>query len=111
MKRLVEYPLAGGGSVLVEVDVDDVDDSALVPVASPGEAIARAQVTFEEALAGITPVAEAVFAQVRELTKEPAQVAVEFGLKLTGQTSFILASASVEANLVITMTWQNDRTG
>jgi hypothetical protein len=108
-KRLVEYDLEGGGSILVEVDVEDLyaaDD--LVPAASPGELAAKAGQTFEQALSTVKRVAESVVRQIEELPRKPDEVGVEFGLKLAGGVNAVLASASGEANVSVTLTWKGD---
>jgi hypothetical protein len=112
VKRLVEYALEGGGSVLVEVDVEDdyaADD--LVPAANPGEVVAKAGQTFEQALGTIKAVAGAVVEQVRGLAESPDEVAVEFGVTLTGGVNAFVASAGADATLSVTLTWKYDGTG
>ena len=54
MKRYVEYPLEGGGSVIVEVEETA---SGLVPSATSGELVAKVQERFDDALESIRPVA------------------------------------------------------
>jgi len=105
MKSVVEYNLEDGGSVRVEVDVEDEFADELVPAASPGEVIAKAKTTFEKALGGIEPVAKAVIAKVRALEVTPDEVGVVFGLKLTGEAGYIIASASGEANFTLSLNW------
>src|SRR5829696_5395809 len=82
VKRLVEYELESGGSVLVEVDEDHLGALAdeLVPAASPGELAAKAGQSFEQALASIKAVAKAIDAQVRSMTDPPDEASVEFGI-------------------------------
>jgi Trypsin-co-occurring domain 1 len=111
MKSVVEYDLEAGGSVMVEVDVEDEFAEELVPAATPGEMIAKARTTFEKALGGIEPVAKAVIAKVRALEVAPDEVNVQFGLKLTGEAGYIIASASGEANFTLSLNWQMDKEG
>ena len=107
MKRLVEYDLGTGGSLLVEVDIAD-EDEAIVPATSAGELVAKAEQTFEDALGAIESVARGVLARVQQLGDAPNEIGVEFGLKLAGGTSVLLASGSVEANLTVTLSWKRE---
>ena len=50
MKRMVEVPLEGGGSMLVEVELDEEEQDVMVPAARAGELAARATQTLQEAL-------------------------------------------------------------
>jgi hypothetical protein len=109
MKSVIEYNLEDGGTVLVEVDVEDEIAEDLVPAASPDEIVAKARITFEKALGGIEPVAKAVIAKVRALDVRPDEYGVQFGLKLTGEAGFIIASASGEANFTVSLTWRKDK--
>ena len=105
MKRLVEYPLADGGSILVEVEIDEEEQGGIVPAASPGEIAARATQTLEEALDRIKPAAGAVVKKLRELSDRPDEVEVTFGLKLTAEAGAIIAAAGIEANYTVTLKW------
>ena len=97
----VAFPLAGGGEVVVEVD--DVPQGR--QLASRGGGVGRqAQKTFEEAAAGIRPIADAILAQVKAV--QPDSVAVEFGIKLSASAGVILTSAAGEAHCKITLTWK-----
>ena len=105
MKRYVEFPLQDGGSVLVEVEEAE---TAGGPVrASRGTDLPeKAQLTFEQALARVRPAAEAIIGRLRDLDDPPDQVGVEFGIKLSGTAGAIIASAGVEANYKVTLTWK-----
>ena len=76
MKRLVEFPLADGTSILVEVDEPEAE--GIVRAARPGEVAERATQTFEAALEKIKPAAAAIISQLREVRDPPDQVGVEF---------------------------------
>ncbi|MGH2593214.1 MAG: hypothetical protein ACRDGG_06845 [Anaerolineae bacterium] len=47
MKRLIEFPLQAGGSVIVEVD--EPAPEGVVRTGRPGEVAEKAKATFEEA--------------------------------------------------------------
>jgi len=105
MKRLIEFPLDHGGSILVEVDVDENEQDGIVPAARPGEVVARAAQSFEAALGNIKPAASAIIAKLRSLSDAPDEVQVEFGLKLSAEAGAIVAAAGAEANYTVTLKW------
>ena len=64
MNRLIEFPLAGGGSITAEVE-----DRAgkTIRGASSAAVVEKAQQTFEASLEKIKPAASAIIASLREL--------------------------------------------
>lgn len=113
MKRLVRTELVDGGVMLVEVD--DVDESAVAGMPSgrvtrgglsATEVPQRLQTSFEAALSQISPTAEQLVAQLRNLTDGPDVVTLNFGLTMTASAGVVLASAGVTANFAVSLTWQ-----
>ena len=104
MKRLVEFPLEGGSSILVEVDEPQAE--GVVRAARPGEIAERAVETFETALKKIQPAAVAIINQLRKVSDPPDQVNVEFGVKLSAGAGAVIASAGAEANYKVTLSWK-----
>jgi hypothetical protein len=105
LKRLVEFSLAQGGSVLVEVDEPPggpvmrgigKDRSALVE---------KADETFEDATAAVTPAARSLIARLRSIDDPPDEVGIEFGVQLSAQTGAFIASVAAQANFKVSMTW------
>ena len=108
MKRLIEFPLDDGTTVLVETD-DPLSGGAVVRGGvGPGAMIERAETSFEAALGKIKPVATAFIAKVRDLTDAPEQVGIEFGIKLGAKAGAFIASADTEATFKVTMTWKRE---
>jgi len=106
MKRLVEFPLEDGSSMLVEVDEPE-PEGGVVRAARPGEIVARSQQTFEQALEKVKPAAGLVIQKLRSLSDPPDEIDVEFGLKLSAEAgAALLAAAGVEANYRITLRWK-----
>ena len=105
VKRLIEFPLDDGTSVVVEVDEPEAE-GGVVKAARPGEVAERATQTFEAALEKIRPAAAAIIAKLRDLGDPPDEIGVEFGIKLTAKAGAVLASAGVEANYQVTLTWK-----
>ena len=105
MKRLIEYPLEDGGTILVEVDEPEIE-AGLVEAAIEDEIIARAQQSFEGALAIIRPTAATFVKNVKSIADKPDEIEVEFGIKLSAEAGAFLAAAGAEANFKITLTWK-----
>lgn len=103
---LMEIPLEDGhNSLLIEVDPQTVSDDLVLAAPEPGKVVARAATTLESALRQVQPAVLAVVDWVRKLA--PQEATVEFGLKLGGSTSMIVASGTAEVNFVVKVTWKN----
>ena len=105
MKRLVEFPVDQGGSVLIEVDE---------PVGGPtvrglgkdrSVLVEKADKTFEDVTAAVTPAARSLIARLRSVDDPPDEVGIEFGVQLSAQTRAFIASVAAEANFRVSMTW------
>jgi len=107
MKRLIEFPLENGNSILVEVDEPE-PEGGVVKAARPGEIAAKATQTFEAALEKVKPAAAAIISKLRDLADPPDEMEVEFGLKLSADAGAFLASAGAEANYTVTLTWKRE---
>jgi hypothetical protein len=104
MALLMSLPVEAGSDemLVVEVDRSEVSED-LVLASEPGRVAARAQVTLEEALARLKPSLGKVVDLLKELS--PDQAAVEFGLKLGGETGAIIAKGTAEVNFKVTVSW------
>jgi Trypsin-co-occurring domain 1 len=107
VKRLIEYPLNDGSSVLVEVDEEA--RGGVVRRGGPSEVVAeKVTQTFETALEKIRPAAVELIAQFRNLSAPPQIAVVEFGVKLSAEAGAFIASVATEANFKVTLTWRRD---
>jgi hypothetical protein len=106
MKRLVEFPLDQGGSVLIEVEEPPAgpvprgigrDRTALVE---------QADKTFEDATAAVAPAARSLLARIRSIDDPPDEIGIVFGVQLSAQTGAFIASVAAEANFTVSMTWR-----
>jgi hypothetical protein len=110
MRRLVEFPLEGGGSVVVDVDARDGR-----PIGETGEVtrglgakdvVARTGETFEAAFARIRPAATAAIGSLRTLSDRPQEIEIEFGIQLSAEIGAIVAHTAAEANFRVTLRWK-----
>lgn len=106
MTYLVEMQVGGADtapqSVLVEVEQRE---DGVVPAARLGRAVAKAERSFGELLAGVRPVAESLVETFRGMPDAPEQIEVEFGLSLTTQADVIISSAAAQATFKVTLAW------
>src|SRR6478672_4951480 len=98
MEYLMEIPLRDREhGIVVQVDAREVaEDDLVLASPRPGEIVARARQTLEAALEEIEPGIRAIVRWVEQAA--PQEYTVEFGLKMGGQTTVIVASGSAEVN-------------
>jgi Trypsin-co-occurring domain 1 len=102
MKRLVEFPLEDGTTMLVEIE--EAEQEGLERI-SRGDVIERAQQTLEKSLEKVRPAAQFILDKLRGLHDSPNEIEVQFGLKLNAESGVVLAAASMEANYTIILRW------
>ena len=104
VKRMIEFPMEDGTTLVVEVE--EPIPEGVVRAARPGEIAERAGQTFEAALEKVKPMAATVVSRLRELAQSPDEIHVEFGIKLSASAGAVLASAGVEGNYKVTVVWR-----
>jgi hypothetical protein len=108
VERVIEVPLDGGGSVLVEVAPDELDRDGLVPAAR-GDALAvAAELSFEQALDRIRPAADAMVGKLRSIATRPDEITVTFGLRMSAKAGALIAASGAEANFTVALRWTRD---
>jgi hypothetical protein len=100
----IAFKLEGGG--VVYVDTTTRDQGGLV--GAPG-AVVEAKHTFEEAVSGLKPVAEALLSQVRSLAQSPDEVSLEFGVTLKLEAGVLIAKTSGEGNFKVEVKWKREK--
>jgi Trypsin-co-occurring domain 1 len=106
---LVEFPLDNDQVVVVEVS-DEARDRAGAPVFRGGisdNITERAGETLQAALSRTTPAAQAVIDAMTDLASRPDEIAVTFGLELSGSLGAFIASTAAKANFAVTLTWKH----
>jgi hypothetical protein len=109
MSPLVEFT-SEEGTIYIEVD-----EKLPLPKPKPedelisltDEIAVKAAQSFEDALNGIKPVANAIINKVKSLNEPADQVEVKFGIKMTVGLGAIIASGSADVNYEITLKWDN----
>jgi hypothetical protein len=108
MVRLLEYPLEGGGSVLIQVEDWHSGDGEVTRGWGERDrrVIEQAQESFEQAVGRVQPAVQALLAQVRSLADSPDTVSVEFGLELGAEVGAFVTNASSKGNFKVSLTWR-----
>jgi len=111
MANYIQYTASDGGTVLVEVESEEVSPSDGMVKAGVADTmqktVAQAQATFEGALDRVVRQnAQALIQSVRNLAEQPSELEVTFGLKATGEVGNIaIARGGGEANFTIRLLW------
>jgi hypothetical protein len=109
MAYLIEVPLDGGGRLLVQASDDDLPGDLQLASLRPGEIVARAGKSVEQAMDEVKPAIQAVLGRLAAMA--PAEVTVEFGLLLGAETGVIIAKGSGEVHFDVTLTWKRPEDG
>jgi hypothetical protein len=92
--QVVTYRVDDCTTVKVEIDPPE----GFRP-AGPGEVVGRIQ----EAITPAVEAAKAVLAKVKDT--KPDEIEVKFGIKASGEASWLVAKAAGEGNFEVTLTW------
>ncbi|MBE9039735.1 hypothetical protein IQ235_02875 [Oscillatoriales cyanobacterium LEGE 11467] len=104
MKHIVEFPIEGGGAILIEVDEPPAPTDDRIGI---GDDVAqKAKQSFEAAIGKIQPVANAIIEKVKGLNEPADEVEVKFGLKMSGELGAVVASGKADVNYEITLKWK-----
>jgi Trypsin-co-occurring domain 1 len=111
MKRLIEFPLEEGGSVLVEVDESPAGPTMRGLGKDRSTLVEEASRTFEDATAAVIPAVRSLIARLRSIDDLPDEVGVEFGVQLSAQTGAFIASLAAQGNFKVSVTWRRGIAG
>ncbi len=76
--------------------------------ACPSEIAGKATQSFEAALEKVRPAAEGIIANLRTISIPPAEIEVEFSIKLSAGAGAFIASAGGEAHYRVHLKWQRE---
>jgi len=92
--------------VLFEVDPEEVPGEFVLASDEPGKAMAKAPQSLDKSLQQLRPVLKRIVATLHELAPEHTEV--EFGIKIGGETGFIIAKGTAEVNFTVRMSWTSE---
>jgi len=110
MSQLVEFPLEGGGTILVATTQLAPDTTGVTRGGrAAGERVTEAaQTTFEAAIERVRPVTGALIERFRSLEHPPDEIHVEFGIDLHAELGAFIASANSTATFALGLTWRRE---
>ena len=76
---------------------------------SPTDMLEKSKEAMDHAMKSIRGMAKKTVRSIKEIpiSERPATISVEFGLKLNAEGNAVVAKASMEATLNVTMTWEH----
>ncbi len=103
---VVEFPVDGGGGVLVQV-TQGAPSGVVTRGIGVTQTVEKVEQTFDKALGTIQAVANGVLEQLSGMGRRPDEVHLEFGLEFTANAgTALLVAAGGGAHLQVEMTWK-----
>lgn len=100
--ELVRFPLAVGGSVVVELD----ERPGVAPAGHRSGVLREARITFEKAVGEVRDAAAAALAQFTEMTRAPDEVELKFGVKLDAEAGAVIARTGIHGQFEVKLKWR-----
>jgi Trypsin-co-occurring domain 1 len=107
MAYVIEFPVDGGGQLLVQANEDDLPGTLELASLRPGDVVARARESVETAIDQIKPAINAVAGRLRAMSAD--EVEVEFGIVLGAETGAIVAKGTAEVHFNVTLHWKREK--
>jgi hypothetical protein len=104
MAYVIEFPVVGGGRLLVQAREDELPGGLELASLRPGEVVARARESVEAAMDQIKPAINAVTSRMKALAAD--DMTVEFGIVLGAETGAVIAKGSAEVHFTVTLGWK-----
>lgn len=112
MSRFVEFPLEGGGSIVIESADEPARSPSgfLRPGESPEDAAHQAQGSFDASVEAIRRSADLLVSKLRGLSAPPDELEISFNLKASAATaSLVVGKAGADANYGVILRWRSEK--
>ncbi len=109
MRRLVEFYLEDGSTILVEAERTEAEGE-MIRVSSEStchEIVNFSNKTFEKSIDIIRPVANTILGKLSDISRQPEEVKVSFGISIDLKAGMFISSADAGANFNVTLTWKS----
>lgn len=108
MSTLVEFPVEGGGMILVATERYDSfgSDRPVYRGGGSRDVFERSTSTMQAAVERLRPAAMAFADTFSRLPQRPNEVSVTFGVELSAAAGAIIASTAATANFSVTISWK-----
>ncbi|MGI5473268.1 CU044_2847 family protein [Streptomyces sp. CA-132043] len=104
MAELLTMEVGDGSDAVAVFEIDPGRLDGDLDLAAGGHgALTRARRSLDEAMEQVKPTLSRVVQTIRELG--PDQAEIEFGLKVGGDTSVIIAKGTAEVNFAVRLQW------
>jgi hypothetical protein len=113
MPKYIEFPLEGGGAILIE----SPDEPSKAPTgyapATRGESLKemaeQAKQSFDASVENVRKSADLLVSKLRALSDPPDEMEVSFSLKASGELGNIaIGKAGAEANYTVILKWRKE---
>jgi len=110
VSKYVEFPLEGGGSILIEAADEPTRTSAgFLRDGDTRAGAEKAQQSFDASVEAVRRSADLLVTKLHQLSNPPDELQVTFALKASGEMGGLTvgkAGAGGEANFNVTLKWQ-----
>ncbi len=114
MSKFVEFPLEGGGTILIEAEDENKMTSGFVRSGvsdAAKEAVEQAKQSFDASIENVRKSANLLVTKLRDLSEPPDEMEVTFSLKASGELGNIaVGKAGAEANYSVRLKWKKEET-
>jgi hypothetical protein len=101
--ELVQFEMAGGGRVLVEVDDQE---PGVARASRVDDMVIQAKQSLEPALDSIRAMANVALEKLGDLAQRPDELEVEFGVRLNAEAGAVIAKTQAEGHLKVKLAWK-----
>lgn len=112
MSKYVEFPLEGGGTILIEAEDENKMTSGFVRSGvgeAAKEAAEQAKQSFDASIENVRKSANLLVTKLRDLSEPPDEMEVTFSLKASGELGNIaVGKAGAEANYSVRLKWKKE---
>jgi hypothetical protein len=110
---LLKVPVGNGTDDVIEVEVsryalEDLKDSGVVLAAAGSDRFEATAFSLTSAIEHVLPALRTVVGRLRRGVHAPDEVTLQIGLQIGGETGFVFAKGTAEANIAVTMTWHRE---
>lgn len=108
MSKYVEFPLEGGGSILIEAaDEPSRTAAGFLRDGDNHAGAEKAHQSFDASVEAVRRSADLLVTKLRELSTPPDELQVNFNLKASGEMGgLIVGKAGADANYTVMLKWQ-----
>jgi hypothetical protein len=111
VSKYVEFPLEGGGSIVIEsADEPARTPSGFLRAGEGGDAAHPAQGTFDASVESVRRSAELLVSKLRSLSSPPDELEISFSLKASSEAaSLVVGKAGGDANFGVLLRWRSEK--